>query len=817
MDERFVLTNQSPLLGNNVKLLVLAENLKTYSRKRGQTRQDDADESDDVYFLNYNSNSLRTSPKKTSSGTSNNNQLPNSVTDLCELSTPSSTKSHVKKRLFNLNLKLDICKKRLRAKKMQNFRLKKKATNNNLLASLFKNKSRSVQTFINMQLPTRKKNCWKMDEKHFALSVYYKSPSCYKFLRNNLLFSLPSVRTIQSWLKVINLKTGLDNTLTKKLSIKVKTMDEKERVCALLFDEIVLKPKLDYNRAHDFIEGYEDMGFLGRNNSVANTALVFYIRGIFANWKIPLCYFTSKGPVKGDKLSVIVKYVIQTLHKLALMPLALVCDQGTNNRNAFKILGASKTNPQIVIDKLKIFTIFDAPHLLKSLRNNFINTKLKFKVNGHFVSWFDVIKTYEIDRKSTTTRTLTKLTDIHLYPNNFQKMKVKYAAQIFSNSVAAAVKSAAQIYAFESTTAHYTSDFLKNINNIFDSLNSNLLTDANPNRKPLSIDKPTSLNNLQFGLDYFKTIEIFENGNKRNNIYCIDGFIWTLTSILELWKYLLNSFKCKFLFTSHLNQDPLENLFSVCRNRCGYNPTPSVQQFRVSLQYNINIRLQNALQTGNCEEDTQEFLNLDELNEFEESSQMEETIPSSSNSTNTTNIILENDSAISTNITSGNETSLEICSNVYVAGYFAHIILQKVQCENNCEDFLLKNESEIAEEKELFLLNKDFASTNYISSLKTPSNEFLALSQSLMSKFNMIFEKLKLSNKIFKSIFTILLNEININKINLCPQHIEKFIKLFIKTMIYKQLKWETEKYSKNSKNKNCGKLHRKIRVLSNK
>nr|CAH7747677.1 unnamed protein product [Callosobruchus chinensis] len=46
-----------------------------------------------------------------------------------------------------------------------------------------------------------------------------------------------------------------NTTFSKKLAIKVKTMCKNERACAVLFDEIALKPKLDYNESFDYIEG----------------------------------------------------------------------------------------------------------------------------------------------------------------------------------------------------------------------------------------------------------------------------------------------------------------------------------------------------------------------------------------------------------------------------------------------------------------------------------------------------------------------------------------------------------------------------------
>nr|CAH7746960.1 unnamed protein product [Callosobruchus chinensis] len=232
-------------------------------------------------------------------------------------------------------------------------------------------------------------------------------------------------------------------------------------------------------------------------------------------------------------------------------------------------------------------------------------------------------------------------------------MRVKYAAQIFSNSVASAVKSASQLQSIASDTAEETSNFINNIDRIFDSLNSKTFLDPNPNRRPLS----------------------------------------------------KKSFNCKYLITSHLNQDPVENLFSVIRNRCGYNPTPSVRQFRISLQYNINIRLQKALDSGNCEEDPQELLDLNvSASEINQS-------PNVSNSTNPNeNItsVIENtltnkpESSCIHTIIDSDKVSLETCSNVYVAGYFARVLLKRYNCENNCEEFLLKDQTEMTDEKKFF-------------------------------------------------------------------------------------------------------------------
>lgn len=104
---------------------------------------------------------------------------------------------------------------------------------------------------------------WSKEEKQLATSLYYKSPSNYKFMLKSLKFVLPGISTILAWLKIYNFKTGVHTKLTEKLKDKANRMEQNERQCVVMFNEIVLKKGLDYNKFYDFIEGYEDLANLG--------------------------------------------------------------------------------------------------------------------------------------------------------------------------------------------------------------------------------------------------------------------------------------------------------------------------------------------------------------------------------------------------------------------------------------------------------------------------------------------------------------------------------------------------------------------------
>lgn len=67
-----------------------------------------------------------------------------------------------------------------------------------------------------------------------------------------------------------------------------------ERKFIMTFDEMTIKEYVEYNKKLDCIEGFEDLGPLGRAAKRATHALVFSIRGIYGNWKVPISFFFSR-------------------------------------------------------------------------------------------------------------------------------------------------------------------------------------------------------------------------------------------------------------------------------------------------------------------------------------------------------------------------------------------------------------------------------------------------------------------------------------------------------------------------------------------
>lgn len=156
---------------------------------------------------------------------------------------------------------------------------------------------------------------------------------------------------------------------------------------------------------------------------------------------------------------------VKKILEMGLLPTAIVCDQGTQNQKMFELLGGTESNPTIKLYNQEINLIYDVPHLLKSVRNKFLNGDIK--INNKIISFNDVKVAYNIDMESKTVRAMPKISSIHLYPNAWQKMTVKLATQVFSKSVSAAINTCIGTQELKSDTAKDTADFILQMNDTF--------------------------------------------------------------------------------------------------------------------------------------------------------------------------------------------------------------------------------------------------------------------------------------------------------------------------------------------------------------
>ena len=159
------------------------------------------------------------------------------------------------------------------------------------------------------------------------------------------------------------------------------------------------------------------------------------VRGLASKWKQPVGYFLSSGPIKATILRSLTKQCIDKIDKTGLNVVALVCDQGSNNRSF--IQHPEKViieRPYIMHGNKQVFVFYDPPHLLKNVRNNL--KKADLRVGEKIVSWQHIVDFYNID-KMQMIQMAPKLKERHIELPPFSAMRVNLAAQVLSHSVAA--------------------------------------------------------------------------------------------------------------------------------------------------------------------------------------------------------------------------------------------------------------------------------------------------------------------------------------------------------------------------------------------
>lgn len=468
-----------------------------------------------------------------------------------------------------------------------------------------------------------------LEEKLLSLSWMKASGRGYRLLQSQ--FQLPSVRTLTSLLNRYPLDAGISKKVIRALKNKVDSLkDPQNKFVTLMWDEVKLDANLQYDRKLDKIVGFEDWGNR-RTSTIADHALVFMVRGIKNNWKMPLSFTFCASQTTTALLINLIKSHVQLLKEVGLTLVNTVCDQGSSNVAAINQLeeqyrrfkakkGLANDSTQIMLSGMKIIPIFDPPHLLKCLRNNLLNKHLEVEPSEqvvgerHFAKWSHLELLHDLDLYAETdNQRLWRMTKSHVDRRSIKKMKVKYAAQVFSRTCATFLAMAARYGCMTSAgnrmpkEALHTSKLLVFINDLFDSVNgsSNVGERITDLRSTVTL---TSKHRL-FWADAQKKLQKMRFVNMDSlrpvrTIPCLANWNRTLDGFQRIWKRLLVEENFSSFSPRNMNQDSLENYFGSIRSHGWRNVSPSCKQFTAAYQSLVvnSISIPHS-RGGNCEDD----------------------------------------------------------------------------------------------------------------------------------------------------------------------------------------------------------------------
>lgn len=414
--------------------------------------------------------------------------------------------------------------------------------------------------------PNKKYSSWASEDIASAISLRSVSPKAYRYLKKNG-YPLPALSTLRRWAMNIQLNPGILTDVIKLMKKKSTTLKQNEHLCSLSFDEIYISNKLCMDQKEQQVLGLH------------KTCQVVMVRGICSPWKQPIFYNFDTHMSKN-----IVIDLITQLHHAGYTVVSITSDMGTGNVSLWRQLNVGHDKncyfAHPVISNQKVFVFADAPHLLKLLRNHFIDTG--FYIDNKLLDKSCIKKIVQFSNNDL--KIMHKITEYHLSVRGTERQKVRPAAQLLSNTVANAVEWCGMEGHLQNMHWKETSKFIKLINDWFDVFNAQIKYGTHSGANAFGVDLEKQLMIIK---ETSETVSKMTVGNHKTLIPFQKGILLSNNSLIELYYYLHSEYNLEYILTYRLNQDILENFFSYIRGMGATNDHPTPIDIKYRLRWYI--------------------------------------------------------------------------------------------------------------------------------------------------------------------------------------------------------------------------------------
>ncbi|KAK3932248.1 Transposable element P transposase [Frankliniella fusca] len=448
-----------------------------------------------------------------------------------------------------------------------------------------------------------------------ALHLRMLSPAAYDFVKG--FISLPSQRRLFDYSQFAEAKEGVQEEFLNQLGnlISEKCSADFEKYFSLLFDEMSIRSDLVYNARTGELVGFTNLSSLEEElasleaeiqgniheKKLAKKVLVFMLTGAVNPIKFVAAVYST------DDLTAFQLYtrawdVIYSVEEAGAKVLTAIFDGASVNRKFINMhVNAGSTNFVHVAENTAasesrpLYFMLDPPHILKTFRNCFANSNCHRNsralcINNHELSWKAIQALFEIIQKKKYKD--TKLSKAHVYLTSFSCMKVVLAVQVFSKSVANALRKYKDVSPLSDYYNEELVNFILKMNRWFDCFNASF--DSKKKTENPDLLEYSSLTDPRFDflktefLSYLQQWEEFvanRTGNytkdQRSRMIIshqsLEAIRITVHSFIEVAKFLMGK-GAPYVSARKFNQDPLEQYFSDQRRVRGADNNPTAKQ-----------------------------------------------------------------------------------------------------------------------------------------------------------------------------------------------------------------------------------------------
>ncbi|KAF0715050.1 THAP-type domain-containing protein [Aphis craccivora] len=161
--------------------------------------------------------------------------------------------------------------------------------------------------------------------------------------------------------------------------------------------------------------------------------------------------------------------------------------------------------------------------------------KHNFQINDDVVTKKHLISFYNYDNKCNL-RLAPNLTYAHIYPGQFEKVRVYLATQVFSGTVAAGI-SIDLVFVMLPPCAQFIIDFISDIDKLFDIFNFSDIPNRNDFNRPFK-NTETQINHLNEMEEVFKQLQYvihkYNGTDESNRMNLINGWLNSIVILKTL-------------------------------------------------------------------------------------------------------------------------------------------------------------------------------------------------------------------------------------------------------------------------------------------
>lgn len=465
------------------------------------------------------------------------------------------------------------------------------------------------------QLIKQKRVKWTAEDVQAAITLRCMSPKAYRYMRKIRKIPLPAESTLRKWCFKFDVQPGILKKVLKVMKEKGQNLSTAKKLTVLSFDEVHISNKYDMDKKHQRIYGsHKKCQFV-------------MARGLFQKWKQPVYYDFDQKMTKE-----ILHKIIKSLYDIGYIVVSVVSDMGPDNINLWNQVGIGVNQKGTKIKSsiehpsdpsLRIHFFADVPHLLKLLRNNFLDSGFNYR--GILLTKHLVDKLLKINSKEL--KFAFRISAAHINCSGSQRQNVQLAAQFFSRTNSKAIEYSGVTKLFPGTNEkewRLQAYVFGLINDWFDLLNTKIKYEKN-GAKGYGIDLE-SQNSLIEEMNTF--IKEMRAGSRKSLMPFQKGILLSNQSLMQLLPFLRSKFKIddsteiQYILTRLLDQDILENFFAHLRSMGGTYDHPTPVEITNRLKwYILGRNADNVIseRTNTQKNDiTESLVSLEDLQDLEE-------------------------------------------------------------------------------------------------------------------------------------------------------------------------------------------------------